>query len=146
MGGRVCGMRPICTFPITINTCSMIAGRILAGILRPISTSYISTTLITMMINYTIARGRVAVLLRPKSTSSIACRHSKTSIIVNTIVVTMVQGWMDDLSRPISKTSINTHVEISKLAVFVTHNFVGAYLLSVSLTLTVPAFTGFYAG
>ena len=50
---------------------------------------------------------------------------------------------MDDLSRLKSKTSVNTHVAIAKLDVVVAHNFVGAYLLSVLLTLAVPAFTEF---
>ena len=53
-----------------------------------------------------ILKGGVASLLRPKSFSFIAYRHSKNFIIINTIVITMMGGWMAGLLRSISKTYI----------------------------------------
>ena len=79
----------------------------------------------------TIVIGRVAGFLRPKSTSSINNRQSKTFIIRNTIVVMMVGGEMDGLFRPTSKISINPHVEIDCLAVIASCTIVGTSLLSV---------------
>ena len=57
MLGIVAGMRHIFTSPVTINSCSMIAIGRVSGLLRPISTSIIVTT----MINSTIAIERVTV-------------------------------------------------------------------------------------
>ena len=71
------------------------------GILIPIPTSSIVTTLITKMINSTIARGRVAGLLIPKPTSYINCSHSKISMIINITDIKLVGGKIDGISRKI---------------------------------------------
>ena len=78
------------------------------------------------MINPAILREIVAGHLRPKSMSSITPRHSKKSIIINTIVVKMVGGLMAVLLIPIPKTSIATSFKISCLSIFVACTLVGA--------------------
>ena len=69
----------------------------------------------------------MAGLLRPKSTSSVTYRHSKISIIKNTIAVEMLGGRMDGFLRPISKTSITSHFEITCTGVVVSCTIVGAF-------------------
>ena len=109
----------------------------------PISTSTIVATLIKTLINSTITRGRLAVLLRHVYTStifttminsmidkgrvagikiyisksSITRIHFKTFIIINTIFFTMARGRMAGLSISISKTSITTNIEITCLSI-----------------------------
>ena len=56
MVGRVAGMRPISTSPFNINSCYTISRGRVAGILRP----RFKYTDITTMISYDITRGRVA--------------------------------------------------------------------------------------
>ena len=119
MGGRFSVLRPISTSPIKINAYSyMFRGRD-DGILIPLSTSTIVTTSIITMINSMVAIIRVNGLKRPISTSFITRIYSKIFIIINTIIITMVEGIMAGLSRPISKTSITTHLEIACLSVVV---------------------------
>ena len=105
----------------------------MSGILRHISTS----TIVTTMINYKIARGRVSGLLRLISISNIfitminytiairtiitmsyiTYRNFKAFIISNNLVIAMLVVIMAGLSIPISKTAITTHIEITCLSV-----------------------------
>ena len=117
--GRVAGLKPISTSPANIKYCSMIEKGIVDGILRFISTSTIITNLITTMIKYTIYRGRVAGLKRHISTSSITRRHFKTLVIRNNVTVTMMEGRMAGLLRPIPKTYITTNIKFICLAAVV---------------------------
>ena len=92
-----------------------------------------------------ITRWRVDGLLRPKSTSPTTCRHSKTFIIINTIVITMVGGKIDDILRPTSNTSTATHFEINCLSIVLSWNIVGKSLISVLLRLEENYFNIFTA-
>ena len=76
---------------------------------RPRSASKIVTT----VIKSTITRGILAGLNRPLSMSSIKCRHFKTFILQNKIIVKIVGVRMSGLTTPISKTSITIHHEIT---------------------------------
>ena len=110
MGGGSGILRLISTSPININTFYTVSRVIVSGLLRPISTSSIFTTFVTMMINSAISIGIVDGPLKPKSKSSVTHIYSNTSIIINTIVINMGGGRMAGLLRPISKTSITTYV------------------------------------
>ena len=132
MGGRLSVMRPIHTFPVNINDCSIIDRVIVASLLRHRPTSTIVTkiikstiargrvvdikiyisnsTIANTMINSAIYRGRFSGLkMIPMPMSSINRRHFNTFVIRNTIDIIMVVGRMAVLSIKISKNSITTH-------------------------------------
>ena len=111
MGGIVDGMRPISTYPITINTFSITTRGVVSSPLVPISTSSIFTAFITTTINSNIVIVIVTGLWRNKSTSSITYKHTRTSIIINLISVTIVGGRMSGLLGPISKISVTTYTQ-----------------------------------
>ena len=81
----------------------------MSGLLRPRSTS----TIVTTMINYVITGVRVADINIPMSKYYITCKHYKTFIMINTIVVTMLGGIMDGLTKLIPYTYVITNCEIT---------------------------------
>ena len=139
MGGILNVLRPISNSHLNINYCSKVARGILSVILWNISTSTIITTLITTMINSINARGRVAGILRSKSTSTIVTtmmnskiergrldglkipmsasfiihRQFKNFLIGNTIIIMTTRIIMEGLCISIYQTPTTNHLEIT---------------------------------
>ena len=128
------GIRSIST-SVATNACSTLSRGRVSGQFITKSTYSIIITSITITINSTIVIGRVSNLFRHKFMYYISHRHSKTFIIINTIVTTMVEGKTFVLLITKFNNSVTAHIEITCLDVIVACTIVGASSLSAPLCL-----------